>query len=353
MIQVEEVTTVDRFEALRPEWSALFERCPGATPFQSPEWLLPWWRSFGRGRLWVLALRREGGLAGLAPFFIGALSEGGPRHVWLIGTGISDTLDLLLDPGFEPIGAARVLDHLLLQQKEWDLCDFQELRAGSPLLTAASISRLSQEIVPQGASPCLPLPRTEAAFQRMLSPEHRRKLRRARRRLEAAGRFSFERADEGTLPEFLDALFRLHERRWGKRQGAGVLADPTLRTFHREAAAGFLKRDALRLYVLQLNGIPIASLYAFQKGGGLSCYLTGFDPEKMPYSPGALLLEYVIEAAIRDGLQEADFLRGQEPYKYLWGASDRPHYRLWMAAAPAMLPRILDQGEKAGVIENR
>ena len=38
-------------EALRPEWEALWERCPAATPFQSPSWQIAWWRYFGTGKL--------------------------------------------------------------------------------------------------------------------------------------------------------------------------------------------------------------------------------------------------------------------------------------------------------------
>jgi hypothetical protein len=42
MTWVEEITTMDALERLRWEWSELWTRSPAATPFQSPEWLLPW-----------------------------------------------------------------------------------------------------------------------------------------------------------------------------------------------------------------------------------------------------------------------------------------------------------------------
>ncbi len=38
-------------DALRREWRLLWQRCPTATPFQSPDWLIPWWRRYGDGRL--------------------------------------------------------------------------------------------------------------------------------------------------------------------------------------------------------------------------------------------------------------------------------------------------------------
>src|SRR5207253_426036 len=54
---VEEVTRLDVLERLAPEWEALWRALPRPTPFQSPAWLITWWRHLGQGRLWTLALR--------------------------------------------------------------------------------------------------------------------------------------------------------------------------------------------------------------------------------------------------------------------------------------------------------
>src|SRR5437016_5851015 len=61
-LSVEELTTLKALEAIRPDWSSLWDRCEAATPFQSPDWLIPWWRHLGEGELMVLALRQNGRL---------------------------------------------------------------------------------------------------------------------------------------------------------------------------------------------------------------------------------------------------------------------------------------------------
>ena len=56
--------------------------------------------------------------------------------------------------------------------------------------------------------------------------------------------------------------------------------------------------------------------------------------------------------AIRAGIREFDFLRGNEPYKYLWGARDRYNQR-WLArhamkkGAPGRAPAQEEAGDPA------
>jgi CelD/BcsL family acetyltransferase involved in cellulose biosynthesis len=57
-------------------------------------------------------------------------------------------------------------------------------------------------------------------------------------------------------------------------------------------------------------------------------YLGGFDPAWDRFSPGSLLIQYALEFAREAGDSCFDFLRGAEPYKYRWGAVDRPQYRI-------------------------
>ena len=53
-------------ELLADEWDRLADRL-AAPPFLRPGWFSVWWRAFGSGQLMVLAVRREGELAGVLP----------------------------------------------------------------------------------------------------------------------------------------------------------------------------------------------------------------------------------------------------------------------------------------------
>jgi CelD/BcsL family acetyltransferase involved in cellulose biosynthesis len=165
-----------------------------------------------------------------------------------------------------------------------------------------------------------------------LSQGRRRKLRLAGRRLREAGRVRIERATAATIDESLDVLFVLHAARWQRRGLPGVLAEPSVRALHREAAPAFLQHGVLRLHVLRLDERPIAALYGFARGSRWYSYLDGFDPEFEELSPGTVLVAHAIEEAIAEGRTAFDFLRGAERYKYSWGAADEATYEITIDA---------------------
>lgn len=327
-ITIEEITDSSAFEALLPEWSELWERCPSATPFQSPEWLLTWWKHFGNDNLFALALRNGKRLAGLAPLFIFRQRDSGALQLSMVGSGISDYLDFLMEPGIASTGTQAVFEYLAARKPKWDVCDLQELRRESTLLAAVAASGLRAEISAMEVCPTLVLPASVETFRAGLSARFRKRLRHIAKGLEKAGGFSTGHADGKTLTKFLNALFRLHSAAWEERNHTGVLADAAVKAFHREVAARFLERGWLRLRALRLGGSIIAVLYSFAAKGRLYSYLSGFDPVAAEFSPGKFILWLAIEDAIREGIREFDFLRGNEEYKYLWGPEDRINYRL-------------------------
>ncbi|MBZ0158498.1 MAG: GNAT family N-acetyltransferase [Alphaproteobacteria bacterium] len=335
---IEEINDTSALEALGREWSLLWERCPSATPFQSPEWLLPWWRHFGNDGLMTLAIRRRGRLAGIAPLFLFRHPEHGFRQVSLLGSGITDYLDFLLEPEAEEEGTRAVFEHLLSQKSRWDVGDFQELRGASPLLSSPGIPGLLMQKTAMEACPVLTLPDTRAAFRAGLSARLRKELRYTRNSIERAGGAYTETATGTTRQEFLEILFRLHRAAWEERGEGGVLAGPGIQAFHREVSAGFLERGWLRLSVLYIGGSVSAALYSFAARERLYCYLSGFDPRASLYSPGKFILWHAIEDALAGGIREFDFLRGREEYKYTWGARNRTNYRLLVWHSPSFRP---------------
>ena len=77
-----------------------------------------------------------------------------------------------------------------------------------------------------------------------------------------------------------------------------------------------------------MGGRRIAAGVWFDDGETLYFYNAGVDPDARDLSPGVLLVARSIEMALEAGRSRFDFLRGDESYKYGWGATDVPIQRL-------------------------
>jgi CelD/BcsL family acetyltransferase involved in cellulose biosynthesis len=305
--------------ALEARWWDLWRRIPRATPFQTPAWLLAWWRHFAPGALFTLAAEREDRLVGLAPFYLeeGALG----RRLLPLGMSVSDYHDVLLDPSCAREAGAALRDAAFAAPEPWEHWDFEQLMPDAAALSLPWTDRARIEQALQSACPVLEL--TGPSVEACLPKTKRRKLNLARNRMARHGAVRIERASAATLAGALDQLFRLHGQRWESQGESGVLAEDRIRRLHRDAAAGLEAAGLLRLFTLAAGDEVIAVYYGFQAGDRSYAYLSGFDPAYAFESPGTLVVAHAIAEALAEGVREFHFLRGQEAYKYAWGATDR------------------------------
>ncbi len=315
---VDIVNTADGLERIAKSWEALWRRDANATPFQSPQWLLPWWKHFGSDTPHVIASSSGDDLDALAPLYILRDDDSGESLGMFLGTGNSDYLDVLGDAALliEPVTRA-----------DCQLWDLQQLRPSSALLNAQLPDGWSENVEDQDPCPVLPIGDAGEELQNLLSTHARKKLRYFRRSLEREGEVRYESATAESLDPLLDALYELHAARWEKRGLPGVLADEVTQSFHRDVARRMLDAGALRMYAVRVNERIVGVFYGFAHQGTVYYYLSGYDPALEKLSIGNVIVAHAIENAVRDGATTFDFLRGAEEYKYSWGAKDRMNRR--------------------------
>ena len=299
--------------ALAPEWTGLWNRCPHASPFQSPAWLLPWWGAFGNGAPRAAMSRDDtGALTALLPL---CRIDG---RLLAMGVGITDYQDALIAPGVPQAIVSRLLETALQGE---DACDLTDVPPDAALRLAEPPPDWRLDW--QDADPC-PVLDLRDGFDAAVPSRMRRKLRMNANRAAAAGGVVAKFATADTVHEGLETLIRLHTRRWTDGGEPGVLADPAVLSFHRAAAPLLLHDGLLRLGILQTRGAPVAAVLAYADfADRIYFYLSGYAAEVAAYSPCSLLIEAMLRDAIAEGRTEAHFLRGSEQYKYAWGAADR------------------------------
>ena len=318
-LRCEFISNPQRLYEIEKDWRELWSSLSNATPFQSPDWLLPWWKHYGEGELFSFAFWVNGKLVGLAPMQIFRSPSEPMRKVFLLGTGNSDYMDVVFDPACQSQCSGALISEIRNRSDCWDVCCWQRLRPGSPMLKdIADGVGLRMEVQEEG--PCVAIDLHDLGHGAVL-------LRRSRNyagRLRRVHPYSVEEASAENLEEFSQALERLHQQRWRAEGCRGVLSCRRDRSFHRAVASRFLNARRLMFYGIRMAGKLIAVIYGFRACDRIYSYLSGFDPEYAQKSVGSITIGHAMQRAIESGYKAFDFLQGQEPYKYTWGAKDLP-----------------------------
>lgn len=323
MIETIIVRDFAALQAIAPAWWSLWARCPHRMPFQSPAWLLTWWRAFEPGELMVFTFRGADRLLGIAPFYIERGAYG--TRLLPIGISLSDFVDILVEPGCE-FPVINRLAIALAAEPVWDAIEINDLPPDAVALRLGHLPGCTMTEQSADVCPVLTLDAT-MPVDVQLPARQRRKLRMANHRARRRGTLEYVLADAAAAPRAFDWLVRLHTERWQGRQQPGVLADPSVKDFHADIVRALMPLGIIRLYALRIAGETAAVYYGFQDAGRAYAYIGGFDPRFAFESPGALLLAHVIVESSLAGAREFHFLRGAESYKYAWGAVDRTNRR--------------------------
>ena len=170
------------------------------------------------------------------------------------------------------------------------------------------------------------------AFLATLDKHARHEIRRKVRRAEAAGDLELVESEDrlGDLQSFIE----LHQAKWGDeglfpptRGGdqSRVFLSRMLELLGADTTAPL---GTVHLTFLTLGGARVAASIHFETRDALLYYNAGVSPEARHLSVGVVMVERLVRRALDRGLRRFDFLRGNEPYKYEWGATDEPIQRL-------------------------
>jgi len=323
--RVEIIRDQDALERLRPEWTSLLRRSGTRNIFLTPEWMLTWWEMYGgQAQLFLVAVWAEDRLIGLLPLFI---TSAVPRQLRLVGSTAvcSDRLDGLLEEGSEREVVSCWASAVRQHQSQWDVLEFTDLdREGllwkaiqqDPSAWGENLSWMERE---GDECPFIPLPSSWELYLGNISAKTRREIRHDRRVLEQRAKASVRVVTEtAEVDEAMAAFMRLHQARRESLGEQGSFSDERYERFHRAVSREFAERGWLRLWLLEIDGTPVAARYQFVYHGRVYDYLPGHHPQWHKYSVGLVLLSHCLEQAILAGDQEMDLLRGTESYKSRW-----------------------------------
>jgi CelD/BcsL family acetyltransferase involved in cellulose biosynthesis len=309
---------------LVPEWEELHRSDPNATPFVSPGWALAWLRHWGGDAdPWLITVRDDERLVGLAPLALER--RRGLRMMRLLGKEPGDYWDVLALPEHRETVAGAVAAELSRREDEWDVF----FLAGQPgdSATAAVFEERSLRVRPRSPTPCprIELPEDFDEYLGRLPSSRRGNIRRHIRRLDRGDVEIREVTDVDELDAAIARWHELHLKRW---ESLSEAIDPT----HLTSTFREFLLDAMRVLVPQ----GLATVWEFRADGAVvgvyvnlideECfywYLGGFEPSCAKLGIGKLSIGQGIRWSIETGRRYFDLTRGEESFKYYFGAADR------------------------------
>ena len=358
------------FDAIpRDAWDELAAATPWATPFSSHAFHRAWWDAYGANAheqtlivcradasqpLAIVPLMHRHQVEPTDQLTQSTMRHGGPttltpvaptaKAIFFGATYHADYATVLAAPETLPEVAEAVAAHLAAPPSRldphpspWDVVDLRRLRCGDPASDALAAAFGRREISEgwtlnverEDVCPVVQLPDGVSFddYLGTLGKKERHEIRRKMRRAEASGDVAL--TDSAAPLDDLDAFIDLHQRKWGDlglfppTPGGDASRTFVRRLFEEQGADG-----SLRLSFLTVGDRRIAAGLMFTTAEGYLYYNAGVDPDARDLSPGVLLVAEFIRRALTDGARRFDFLRGDEPYKYEWGAVDEPIQRI-------------------------
>jgi CelD/BcsL family acetyltransferase involved in cellulose biosynthesis len=338
------IRTLPELASLEKEWNDLLAISASHVPFLRHEYITAWWQGLGGGE-WsdaelaiCIARREDGGLIGIAPLFLAKNRDGDPALMLLGSIEISDYLDVIARTDDLPDFLGALMDHLANEQPfKFQVLDWYNLLENSPTLTALQVEAEKRGWIysqqPLQHCPYILLPGDWEKYICAIDKKQRHEIRRKMRRAEEYYLpVRWYIVDDGTkLDQEINSLFDLMDCDPDKAKFLTTSMRNQLNSIiHAAHQAGWLQ-----LAFIEVNGEKAAGYLNFDYMNHIWVYNSGMDFRFKELSLGWVLLGHLLEWANEHHRECFDFMRGDEQYKYRFGAIDRRVMRAIVQKKPS------------------
>jgi CelD/BcsL family acetyltransferase involved in cellulose biosynthesis len=309
------------FDRMAPDWDQLLAQSYDNRLFLTSIWHRIWRRHFASDEAYLVTARdADGNLTGLLPLQIE--EQDGKRVLTLTGDwNVMDYMDALAvkSEAREILGS---LWEQALSELQWDQLVLRHVPSGSPLLDALEdvSGRWHFDAGQDEVCPLALLCSSWDGYLETLSKKQRHEIRRKMRRAQEGADWEWRRVESlDDLDRDLPVFFRLHEASAREKQR---FMTERMRAYFRSLAETMLDEGYLRLNVFRREGEDIAATFSFLYRDRYLLYNSGYDPGQSAHSPGIAAVALSMKDAIEEKAGAFDFLSGDEPYKYQFGAAN-------------------------------
>lgn len=313
-------------KALENHWRRLeWRSVEPLTGFQTADWCLGWIASFGTGEKALgeprlVCVWQGKRLVALWPAML-CRKALGAKVLKPLGVPHTQYAAALVDPAADRAALVKVMANVLSSTGNVDLVHADPVPAGSFLAEVFGSGAKAKSTGNEAGMLRLEGLSSLGEFESTLSAAQRKSRRRRRNQLEKLGTPSFRvvwpgEPDHGALMETCVAW----KVRWLTETGR-VSAGFSIRGYGDFLAAlpgEAEEKSGSVLFVLEMDGEPVAMEHALLHARHLYSYIGSFDWDRRELSAGKVLMGEVVDWAIRNDIQAYDLLGNPADYKSGW-----------------------------------
>ena len=355
MTNVLEINDVKELSSYHLAWTALHAETPGASFFNTLEWLQTYWAHFGEGqRLRVLIVRHEGRPLGIVPLC---------ERTETTRLGKVRVLTYPLDDWgiwYSPIGACQTaiqtlaMKHIASTPREWDIFEPRWTDTGTDrgrLELAMKLAELPAEIAPHRETSlieCDQFPDWNA-YLASRKTKTRHEIERKRRKIQRSHNMEYVTyrpealRDGGGDPrwDLYEECLAVSRKSWqAESQTGNTLCQAHVSAFLADAHEQAARLGMLDLHLLRVEGVAVAYSYGYHCRGQAMGLRMGFDPAA-PKGVGSVLLGHLIQNSFEQGDLCLDMGVGTEGFKKNLRTSTKICTHLTHNNARAWRPRAM------------
>ncbi len=290
-------------------WDQLFSDTPDSSPFVSFEWFDCLSRFLLHKEPDIMLLYDKDTCVGIMPIQINDTTVR-----FIVDERVTDLTGFVYVRGYEDDIIRELVSFIRRERLHADLSPLDQI---NPLVQRCTNYPHSVTAETADMNPLLKLPASWDDYLAMLTAKVRHELRRKLRKGQAVRL-------ETCTPDAIESLFELMIRDAHKRQFLTL----DMQAFFTAIATCFFEKGWLRLRTACIDGEPIATLFAFSFHKRIYLYNMGINPRYTHLSPGIIAIGLDIKDAITERDRYYDFLRGDEEYKFRFGARKQHTVRL-------------------------
>jgi len=253
------------------------------------------------------------------------------KKIQFIGTRLASYSGFIILPGKERLVLNKVLDYLKKNYKRWDMISLREIPEESKSLQILPGAVNYTVLTQRNSCPYIELPESMDLFVSSLSYKMRKNLRYYTNRLKRDGHVVEFKMHDNRIPtrNAIHAFADLHRNEWKDLKEVWLMMsfyDDRFNRFFSDVAQKFAENDWLKLCFLYVNGELVSSLCAFTYDGAVYYEFGAYDRKWSKYAVSTILINNLIEDAIKNREKTFDFMRGYEEYKFKWNTKIRRNF---------------------------